>query len=105
MTEGCPHCVTLAGSCCLCHSTRRIPADLITTWLWAYDDCDCKACGVLLTMRKDTRPRPTIEKPYRLCKSCEHGPVRCESCRLAAKRESTRQWRLRQKEEPCLQPC
>src|SRR5688572_19652486 len=111
MTDGCPHCVRIPGSCCLCHGTRRIPSELVTAWLWAYTDCTCDACWALLSMRTETRLRPTIvmsSQDYRFCGDCGHPhvstdpkkkPHRCATCHRKARSETYR--RYREKKRAC----
>lgn len=105
MTDGCTHCVRLPGSCCLCEGTRRIHSELVTTWLWAYNDCACDACRALLSMRKETRIRPTIvmsSPDYRFCWACGTPHVaddpmkrrhRCEPCTRKARSEINRRYK------------
>jgi hypothetical protein len=52
--HGCPHCVGLTGSCCQCHGSRVVSADVAQhngNWLWAFADCTCQACRKLTIMR------------------------------------------------------
>ena len=52
--HGCPHCVGLTGTCCQCHGSRLVSAEVAQhngTWLWAFPDCVCQVCRKLTIMR------------------------------------------------------
>ena len=54
VNHGCPHCVGLTGTCCQCHGTRLVSAEVAQqngNWLWAFPDCACQVCRKLTIMR------------------------------------------------------
>jgi hypothetical protein len=53
VSHGCPHCVGLTGTCCQCHGSRLVSADVAMrngNWLWAFPGCVCQVCRKLTIM-------------------------------------------------------
>jgi hypothetical protein len=52
--HGCPHCVGLTGTCCQCHGSKLVSAEVAQhngNWLWGFPDCVCQVCRKLTVMR------------------------------------------------------
>jgi hypothetical protein len=66
VNHGCPHCVGLTGSCCQCHGSRVVSADVAQhngNWLWAFTDCTCQVCRKLTIMRDAiVEPEPVLAR-------------------------------------------
>jgi hypothetical protein len=63
--HGCPHCVGLTGSCCQCHGSRLVSAEIAQqngNWLWAFPDCVCQVCRKLTIMRDAIEPQPVRDR-------------------------------------------
>jgi hypothetical protein len=64
--HGCPHCVGLTGTCCQCHGSRLVSAEVAQhngNWLWGFPDCACQVCRKLTIMRDAiVEPEPVRAK-------------------------------------------